>query len=114
MYISVDCTSTNDANKIATACVEKVMEFYGDTISLNILEVDVSFKDLYPHLGWCEEEYYGCYKLDLDLSLLHNKEELILTVCHEAIHIAQHLTDGTYDEEEAYGYERTFARMVKL
>lgn len=114
MFISVDCITTNNADKIAEACIGKVMEFYADEISINILEVEVVFKDLTPHLGWCEEEYHGSYILSLDLSLLHNKDELILTLCHEAIHIAQDLTTGTYDEEEAYGFERTFARMIKL
>lgn len=90
--------------------VRLVLEMY--EVDIDLVEVEIEWDDILPHLALVHEEYFGCYAMTLDKSLLDDEHELITTICHEAIHIAQFLTDGYSDENEAYRYEKKFAKLL--
>ena len=63
--------------------------------------------------GWCHDDYDDdfCHEIELEKTL--NDEDMLVTLCHEMVHVRQFSTGNDSDEKEANELENILAEKYK-
>lgn len=100
--------------------IDDVVEFCKEELVIDKeTKVFVYLEDLTEDgvAGWCHDDFITIegeeieYEIDIDMNL--DPDEMLVTLCHEMVHVKQYTEGRLSDEDEAYKLENVLAGKYK-